>query len=171
MGPPAYLKTAVPIRSLCLRNLTEDAAPSALDYTAAWDSMIHVAFYDTRTRPRLYDMRMAAAVFNTSSVFFHVLLAHPRPVPGMRVTDISSLPPLASCLHRNLKRSVVLAVAAALAPTLVLTLTLTLTLTLNLLLTLTRLAHGPGPQYLMKPLLHWALPRQVCGGASYSTLT
>ena len=170
MGP-AYFKTAVPIRSLCLSNLTEDAAPSALDYTAAWDSMIHVAFYDTRKKPRVDDMRMAASVFNTSSVFFHILLAHPRPVPGMRVTDISRLPPLASCLHRNLKRSVVLVVAAALALTLVRTLSLTLTLTLTLLLTLTRLAHGPGPQYLMKPLLHWALPRQVCGGASYSTLT
>ena len=41
----AYLKTAVPIRSLCLSNFTEDAAPSALDYTPAWDAMIHVAFY------------------------------------------------------------------------------------------------------------------------------
>jgi hypothetical protein len=112
MGP-AYFKTAVPIRSLCLSNLTEAAAPSALDYTAEWDSMIHVAFYDTRKRPRVDDMRMAASVFNTSSVFFHILLAHPRPVPGMRVTDISRLPPLASCLHRNLKRSVVPVVAAA----------------------------------------------------------
>ena len=68
-----------------------------------------VAFYDTRKKPRVDDMRMAAAVFNTSSVFFHVVLAHPRPVPGMRVTDISRLYletlsrespiPLASCLH------------------------------------------------------------------------
>ena len=70
---------------------------------------------------------MAAGVFNTSSVLLHVLLSHPRPVPGMRVTDVSKLPPLAACLHRNLRQ----------------------------------LAHGPGPQYLMKPLLHWALPRQV----------
>jgi hypothetical protein len=128
---PAYLSTPVPIRSSCLSNHTEGGAPSASDYTAAWETKIHVAFYDTRARPRLDDIRLAAAVFNTSSVLFHVLLAHPRPVPGMRVTDISTLPPLASCLHRNLKR----------------------------------LGHGAGPQYLMKPLLHWALPRQVCGGS------
>lgn len=123
---PAYLKTPVPIRGSCLSDHAA-VAPSAPDYAPAWDTKIHVAFYDTRIRPHLYDMQMAAAVFNTSSVLLHVLLAHPRPVPGMRVTDISKLPPLAACLHRNLRR----------------------------------LAHGSGPQYLMKPLLHWALPRQV----------
>ena len=119
-GPP-------PLRPSCL-NHTEGLT-SAPDYTPAWDSKIHVAFYDTRRKPRIYDMRMAAALFNTTQVMFHVLLARPpqQPVPGMRVTDISRLPPLAGCLHRNLKR----------------------------------LAHGPGPQYLMKPLLHWVLPREV----------
>ena len=123
----AYLKTPVPIRSSCLSNHTAVVVPSAPDYTPAWDTKIHVAFLDTRRSPRLYDIQMAAAVFNTSSVLLHVLLKHPRPAPGMRVTDVSKLPPLAACLHRNLGK----------------------------------LAHGPGPQYLMKPLLHWALPRQV----------
>ena len=92
---PAYLKTPVPIRGSCLSNHTAVVAPSAPDYTPAWDTKIHVAFLDTRRSPRLYDIQMAAAVFNTSSVLLHVLLKHPRPAPGMRVTDVSQLPPLA----------------------------------------------------------------------------
>ena len=65
---PAYLKTPVPIRSSCLSNHTAVVVPSAPDYTPAWDTKIHVAFFDTRRSPRLYDIQMAAAVFNTSSV-------------------------------------------------------------------------------------------------------
>ena len=101
---PAYLKTLVPIRGSCLSNHTAVVAPSAPDYTPAWDTKIHVAFFDTRRHPKLYDIQMAAGVFNTSSVLLHVLLSHPRPVPGMRVTDVSKLPPLAACLHRNLRQ-------------------------------------------------------------------
>mmetsp|Transcript_32643 Transcript_32643/g.85348 ORF Transcript_32643/g.85348 Transcript_32643/m.85348 type:complete len:272 (+) Transcript_32643:3-818(+) len=71
-------------------------------------------------------MRRAAALFNSSRVRFHALLAYPRPIEGMRVTPLT-LPPAASCIHRNL----------------------------------CRLSHGPGPQYLYKPLLHWAFPRDV----------
>lgn len=118
-----------PILPTCLQpNLTADLPlPSAADYTPAWDTKIHVAFYDTRKKPATGSMLMAAALFNTSRVLFHVLLVHPRPVPGMRVTDVSRLPPLVECLHTRLKR----------------------------------LAHGPGPQYLLKPLLHWVMPREV----------
>jgi len=61
----AYLKTAVPIRSLCLSNFTEDAAPSALDYTPAWDAMIHVAVYADPYVPEppycTYRQRVAAS--------------------------------------------------------------------------------------------------------------
>ena len=121
-----------PILPTCLQpNLTADLPlPSAADYTPAWDTKIHVAFYDTRKKPATGSMLMAAALFNTSRVLFHVLLVHPRPVPGMRVTDVSRLPPLVECLHTRLKR----------------------------------LAHGPGPQYLLKPLLHWVLQLKVSNG-------
>ena len=71
-GPPPLLPS-------CL-NHTEGLT-SAPDYTPAWDSKIHVAFYDTRRKPRIYDMRMAAALFNTTQVMFHVLLARPPQQP------------------------------------------------------------------------------------------
>ena len=92
------------------------------------DSVIDVAFFDTRARPDTSSMMRAAGRCNSSSarVRFHAILTAPKPLPGFRIV-LLNLPQRAKCLYDGMKR----------------------------------LSHGPGPQYLYKPLLHYVMPANV----------
>ena len=124
-GAPAVKPSCLP--QLGITPLVEAPTVQRDEDTSTWDRLIHVAFYDTRKNPAIGTMRAAAKLFNSSGIFFHVILGNPQPVPGMRVTAMSMTQPIIKCLHRNLKQ----------------------------------LSHGPGPAYLLKPLLAWIMPTAV----------
>jgi len=124
--PKGHGRPPVALLPLCLNGTQPLAPPAPPGAAVGDDGLIHVAFYDTRRRPNEKGMRRASALFNSSRVRFHALLTYPRQIEGFRVTPLT-MPPSASCIHRNL----------------------------------CRLSHGPGPQYLYKPLLHWVFPQDV----------
>lgn len=86
-------------RSPCL---TPDWKPDAVHGGVVADELLHIAFFDDRARPNIEGMLLAARQPNASHVRFHAVLSRPLHVPGMRVTLLRPLPPLARCLYDGL---------------------------------------------------------------------
>ena len=118
-------------RSSCLSSGAVDYDTSSATADAEGSSSIDVGFFDTRSTRSVNPILRAAALCNTSS--------------RVRFHGIFRNPPAAHLLPGFIIHPLNFTSAHASC----------------IYYGLAQLAHGPGPQYLYKPLLHWILPRSL----------